>query len=56
MTVHVGELTSEVVATSEPPARGPAEVSVWEERHRIQAALERLDRDRARTATGGCHD
>ena len=55
MTVHVGELTSEVVAVGEPPARTP-EVSVWEERHRIRAALDRIHRDRCRTATEDGHD
>ncbi|GAA0460691.1 hypothetical protein Ade02nite_15030 [Paractinoplanes deccanensis] len=51
MTVHVGELTSEVVAAGEPPTRAP-EVSIWEERQRLRAALERIERDRCRTATG----
>ncbi|MGW0229329.1 hypothetical protein ACWDWO_13515 [Actinopolymorpha singaporensis] len=56
MTVHVGELTSEVVAAEEPRTPSPAEVSVWEERLRIQATLDRLARDRARTATEGCDE
>lgn len=56
MTVHVGELTSEVVAVGEPPATGTPEVSAWEERERLRAALERIQRDRCRTATEEDHD
>lgn len=48
MTVHVGELTSEVVAVGEPPAR-TGEVSVWEEQQRIRAAMDRVRVDRCRT-------
>lgn len=58
MTVHVGEITSEVVATGNAGADrgGGDEVSVWEERRRMEAALQRLAVDRARTATGHGHD
>ena len=56
MSLHVGELTSEVVATGEAKPAAPGEVSVWEERHRVQAILARVDRDRARTAADGRHD
>jgi hypothetical protein len=53
MTVHVGEITSEVVAIdSAAPERQAGEVSEWEERCRIEAIIERLSRDRLRTATG----
>jgi hypothetical protein len=53
MSVHIGEVTSEVTATTaEPlPSAEPAP-SVWQERVRIEAILERLARDRLRTATG----
>jgi hypothetical protein len=56
MTVHVGELTSEVVATGEPEARAPE--SVWEEHQRIRAAMDRIHRDRCRTCDepDGGHD
>jgi hypothetical protein len=57
MTVHVGQITSEV--RSEAPTHTEAssedETSVWEERVRVSSSLERVARDRARTATG-CSD
>jgi hypothetical protein len=53
MTVHIGEVTSEVTATTvETPPAPAAEAGVWEERLRIEAIVERLARDRERTATG----
>lgn len=59
MTVHVGRITSEV-ATTLPPSDGDtgddsgrAHESAWEQRARTAAHLERLRRDRLRTATGG---
>lgn len=58
MTVHVGEITSEVLASG-TAADGPGpggEVSVWEERCRTEAILERLALDRSRTSTGRGHD
>jgi len=58
MTVHVGEITSEVVAmggAAGSEANG-SEASVWEERCRTEATIERLARDRLRTATGYGHD
>jgi hypothetical protein len=55
MSVHVGELTSEVVATGEAPATA-AEVSMWEQRCRMASTVDRLARDQARTATGCEHD
>ena len=58
MTVHVGRLTSEVRSTADPadtPAAEMEEGSVWEERVRVAATLERVARDRRRTATG-CDD
>jgi len=42
MSIHVGEITSEVEATT----------SVWQEQVRMDAMLERLAADRLRTATG----
>lgn len=53
MTVHIGEITSEVAtgaAAVGPDAAGEADE--WEERARLAAMLERLERDRHRTATG----
>lgn len=55
MTVHIGQLTSEV-RDSAPPAppdgASPATTSPWEERAALAAALTRLALDRLRTATG----
>ena len=58
MTVHVGEITSEVVAMGGAAAAGGegGEASVWEQRCRTEATIERLARDRLRTATGYGHD
>lgn len=58
MTIHVGELTSEVVATGSgsEAAAGGGPGSKWEERAMVAATLERLTRDRLRTATGHGHD
>ncbi|MGW1346191.1 hypothetical protein ACWCOV_34415 [Kribbella sp. NPDC002412] len=52
MSIHIGEITSEVEATTAEPAAAEAAVSVWQERVRIEAILERLAADRLRTATG----
>jgi hypothetical protein len=57
MTVHVGEITSEVVAMdSTAPKQQAGEAPEWEERCRIEAMIERLARDQLRTATGHGHD
>jgi hypothetical protein len=59
MSIHVGQITSEVRAA---PAAGPPDASsgdassVWDERVRIAAALQRVARDRRRTATGLADD
>jgi hypothetical protein len=52
MSIHIGEITSEVEATTAEPAAAAATTSVWQERVRIDAMLERLAADRLRTATG----
>jgi hypothetical protein len=58
MTVHVGQVTSEVHTSTGPTdaaaaaADGGAGVNPWEERARIAALIERISRDRLRTATG----
>ncbi|MFC4065963.1 hypothetical protein [Actinoplanes subglobosus] len=56
MTVHVGELTSEVVTEGEPEVRTSG--NVWEERQRLRAALDRIGRDSRRTddEPDGGHD
>jgi hypothetical protein len=53
MSVHIGEVTSEVTATTAEalPTTDP-QTNPWQERMRIEATLERLARDRLRTATG----
>jgi hypothetical protein len=53
MTVHVGQITSEVTSVPTPVgAPAPDKESVWAERERIEAVIERLSMDRRRTATG----
>ncbi|WP_250002270.1 hypothetical protein [Actinoplanes sp. M2I2] len=53
MSVHIGEVTSEVTATTAEPYPSPEPApSVWHERARTEAMLERIARDRLRTATG----
>jgi hypothetical protein len=56
MTVHVGQVTSEVTATQTGGATGDEAETVWEQRCRIAAMVESLARDRLRTATGNGHD
>lgn len=51
MSVHIGEVISEVSATTAEPPAEPSP-SIWQERVRTEAALERLALDRLRTATG----
>jgi hypothetical protein len=55
MSVHIGEVTSEVVPEPEPAVEGGAEVgaSTWAEQDRFRALQERLDMDRARTRAHG---
>jgi hypothetical protein len=54
MTVHVGEVLSEVSAAA-PGGSSPAGPALgadeWEERARLADLLDRLQRDRLRTAT-----
>ncbi|KAF0956729.1 MULTISPECIES: hypothetical protein [Rhodococcus] len=54
MTVHIGQITSEVDATSPATATVAAgdKADEWEERARLAAMLDRLERDRRRTSTG----
>jgi len=58
MTVHIGQVTSEVHSGAPvmPDAPANPETPVWEERMRVAALVERIARDRARTATGGVDD
>jgi hypothetical protein len=54
MTVHIGQITSEVRSTApvHPDRTADKETSPWDERVRIAAMLERVARDRRRTSTG----
>jgi hypothetical protein len=54
MTVHIGEITSEVVTSgSAAPATGATGgTPVWDEAARVERLVERVNRDRLRTATG----
>lgn len=54
MTVHVGQVTSEVHAASPGGAdrSAPDEVNEWDERAHLAAQLDRVARDRLRTSTG----
>ena len=54
MTVHIGQITSEVRSSAPLPPDGAAdrEQSPWDERVRVAAMLERVARDRRRTSTG----
>lgn len=57
MSVHIGEITSEVAtgATGAPADESGGASDEWEERVRLAASWDRLERDRRRTATG-CGD
>jgi hypothetical protein len=57
MTVHIGQVTSEVRSSAPVRADAVAEEqpNVWEQRHRTAALVERVGRDLRRTATG-CGD
>lgn len=54
MTVHIGQITSEVrsFAPVHPDGATDTAKSPWDERVRVAAMLERVARDRLRTATG----
>ncbi|WP_250037766.1 hypothetical protein [Paractinoplanes maris] len=61
MTVHVGELTSQVELTGVPAATSgsaaqPAEPPGWVKAQRFAELAEERERDRARTAGGGFDD
>jgi hypothetical protein len=59
MSVHVGRVTSEVSASSASSATAAAESdesSAWQKRVEMAAMVERLRRDRSRTATGPSHE
>lgn len=56
MSVHVGEVTSEVVVEPEPAAgetEGQAGGWTWADEDRFRALQERLDIDHARTRARG---
>lgn len=50
MSVHIGEISSEIQASGPDPAPEPGP-TVWQERHRTELVLQRLARDAARTST-----
>ena len=54
MTVHIGQITSEVRSTApvQPGRAADKEASPWDERIQVAAMLERVARDRRRTSTG----
>ena len=54
MTVHIGQITSEVRSSApvHPDGAADAANSPWDEQVRVAAMLERVARDRRRTATG----
>jgi hypothetical protein len=61
MTVHVDELTSDVVveteaAGAEEPGATERPASRWEEEDRFRALRERLARDLLRTSSEGFND
>lgn len=59
MSIHVGQITSEVTAAPAAGATDGASAdasSVWDERVRVAAMLQRVARDRRRTATGRADD
>lgn len=53
MTIHIGEITSEVTVAAPSGATGEerTDPSPWERRARLDADLARLARDRRRTST-----
>lgn len=58
MTVHIGEVSSEVVAVPSPgrEAGEAARPSVWEEQERLRYLAEARERDRMRTDADGFDD
>lgn len=58
MTLHIGQVTSEVHSTAPVAPDTPAgqDATVWDERMRLAAHLARIERDRLRTATGSDDD
>lgn len=58
MSVHIGQMTSEVVAPEAPPPErvGAADTTERDRRAAHRAREERLSEDRARTAAEGFDD
>jgi hypothetical protein len=57
VTVHIDEVTSEVVAEAEPALPStPAEGWTWQEMERLRAMRGQLERDQARTRAEGFGD
>ena len=60
MTVHIGQITSEVMTApagddttaGSASSGGGGDEAPWAEQARLEMTLERLHRDRLRTATG----
>jgi hypothetical protein len=56
MTIHVGEMTSEVTAEPEALEEGAAADTQWQALEKLRAAYSRVARDQARTAAEGFDD
>ena len=57
MPLYIGQVTSEVYSTAPvAPVEAGAAPTVWEERLRIAAIVDRVARDRHRTSTGDGDD
>jgi hypothetical protein len=56
MTIHIGEITTEVVATPAVDDRAGADEPEWVAEQRLRQTVERLARDRARTAAWNLDD
>lgn len=57
MPLYIGQVTSEVYSTAPvAPVEAGTAPSVWEERLRIAAIVDRVARDRHRTSTGDGDD
>lgn len=56
MTVHIDNLTTEVVPEPEPPGESSDESKPWEELEQLRRSYSRMLRDLSRTAAEGFDD